>query len=402
MRTPSGRHHEFASRCRTVRSARRQKRFRFAARCRRPARITSHSRRGEAGCVIPRSAFPGNLAPLCDRPGARLAVAFRGNQRDPAEPFRRQRDAALPSALERQRDADSRTPRARSRGEAASCGVPLDPIECDAVVAEQMAVLRFRDRGKGFADPRSTSGRAMPRQCAYRGPASGRRRDCGHRGARPARPPARAKVARRPRAPGAPAGCRASATIRLRRHSRSTPTRTVPPPGSSTSAPSAARARESDGHEVHLRRADEPGDEAVARRVVQRERCTRLLDPPAAKHDDPVGHRHRFHLVVRHVDHRRAQAPVQRDDLGAHRNPQLRIEIRQRLVEQEDPRLAHDRAPDRHALPLAAGELGRPPLEQLAEPQKPAASRTLRSISGFGVRMFSSPNAMFSCTVMCG
>ena len=73
---------------------------------------------------------------------------------------------------------------------------------------------------------------------------------------------------------------------------------------------------------------------------------------------------------MRDVDHRRLQALVQRGDLGAHLYPQLGVEIRQRLVEEEDGRLAHDRAPDRHALPLPAGELGRPSLEQRVEAEQ--------------------------------
>jgi hypothetical protein len=35
----------------------------------------------------------------------------------------------------------------------------------------------------------------------------------------------------------------------------------------------------------------------------------------------------------------------------------MSIQIRERLVEEEDRRIAHDRAPDRHALALAARKL---------------------------------------------
>jgi hypothetical protein len=44
-------------------------------------------------------------------------------------------------------------------------------------------------------------------------------------------------------------------------------------------------------------------------------------------------------------------------DLRPGRDPQLGIEVRQRLVHQEDVRLAHDGAGERHALALAAGKL---------------------------------------------
>ncbi len=74
---------------------------------------------------------------------------------------------------------------------------------------------------------------------------------------------------------------------------------------------------------------------------------------------DAVGQRHRLDLVVRDVDRRRRDTLTQALDLGAHLHSQLGIEIRQRLVEQEHLRVAHDGAPHRHALPLAAGELAR-------------------------------------------
>ena len=49
-----------------------------------------------------------------------------------------------------------------------------------------------------------------------------------------------------------------------------------------------------------------------------------------------------------------AQVAVQPRQLDAHLHAQLGVEVGERLVEEEDIRLAHDRASDRHALPLAA------------------------------------------------
>ena len=46
-------------------------------------------------------------------------------------------------------------------------------------------------------------------------------------------------------------------------------------------------------------------------------------------------------------------------DLDAQFGAQLGVEVRQRLVEQEDAGVAHQRAADRDALALAARELGR-------------------------------------------
>ena len=55
-------------------------------------------------------------------------------------------------------------------------------------------------------------------------------------------------------------------------------------------------------------------------------------------------------------------------DLAAHAFAQLRgVEVRERLVEQKDPRLAHQRPRQRDALLLAAGELGRGALCGLRE-----------------------------------
>jgi hypothetical protein len=78
----------------------------------------------------------------------------------------------------------------------------------------------------------------------------------------------------------------------------------------------------------------------------------------ALHHHDAVGQRHRLDLVVGHVDggHRQLMAEVL--DLRPGRDAQLGVEVRQRLVHQEHVGLAHDGAGQRHALPLAARQLG--------------------------------------------
>ena len=52
-------------------------------------------------------------------------------------------------------------------------------------------------------------------------------------------------------------------------------------------------------------------------------------------------------------------------DLGASRDTQLGIEVRQRLVHQEDIRLAHDGTRQRHPLTLAAGQRCRAPVQEI-------------------------------------
>src|SRR6266849_3542984 len=80
---------------------------------------------------------------------------------------------------------------------------------------------------------------------------------------------------------------------------------------------------------------------------------------PSVPRDDSTGHGHRFDLVVRDVDGGGLQALVQRLDLGAHRDAQLGVEVRKRLVEQEHLGIAHDGAAHRHALALPARKLAR-------------------------------------------
>ena len=123
------------------------------------------------------------------------------------------------------------------------------------------------------------------------------------------------------------------------------------------------------GEEIHARRADEAGDEQIGGMVVEVERRADLLDHAGAQHHDAVGERHRLDLVVGDEDHGRAEPPVQLLDLHPHLHAQLRVEVGERLVEEEYPRLAHDGAADGDALALAAGKLPGPPVEQLVDLQ---------------------------------
>ena len=127
------------------------------------------------------------------------------------------------------------------------------------------------------------------------------------------------------------------------------------------------------------------GHEHVRRTVVDLLRRADLLQAPADHHRDPVAERHRLHLVVRDVDGRDAEPVVQLLQLGAHLHAQLRVQVRQRLVQQEHLRLAHERAAHRHALALAARQLPRPALQQVgSSPSSVAISPTRASISSFG------------------
>ena len=61
---------------------------------------------------------------------------------------------------------------------------------------------------------------------------------------------------------------------------------------------------------------------------------------------------------------------LQLADLDAHFVPQLGVEIGQRLVEQQDVGLDHERARERHALLLAARQLARQALGKAFEPHE--------------------------------
>src|SRR3954471_17974283 len=121
--------------------------------------------------------------------------------------------------------------------------------------------------------------------------------------------------------------------------------------------------------EVHGWRADEAGDELVVGLVVELERRTHLLDNAVMHDDDLVGHGHGLDLIVGDIDGRGLQPLVQLLDLGAHRNAQLGVEVRQGLVEQEHLRIAYDGAAHGDALALAAGELARIAFEQRRQRQ---------------------------------
>ncbi len=64
------------------------------------------------------------------------------------------------------------------------------------------------------------------------------------------------------------------------------------------------------------------------------------------------------------VDHRHAEAGLQRADLDPHLVAQLRVQVGKRLVHQTDGVLGDDGAGQRHALALAAGKLRRLAFQQ--------------------------------------
>ena len=96
-----------------------------------------------------------------------------------------------------------------------------------------------------------------------------------------------------------------------------------------------------------------------------------LLDVPGPEDEDFFRKGHGFHLIVRHVDAGGRQTLMQAAQFDAHLVAEVGVKVRERLVEEEDARLAHDGPAHGHALALAAGKLLRHPLKQTVEPEEP-------------------------------
>ena len=124
------------------------------------------------------------------------------------------------------------------------------------------------------------------------------------------------------------------------------------------------------GDEVHRRRADKGGDEAIGGIVIDRRRGSHLTHLAVVDHGDAVAHAHRLDLVVSHVDRRRADPLLELLDLVAGRGAQFGVEVGQRLVEQQYGRVAHQRPRQGDALAFAARELARPPVKQMVDAEQ--------------------------------
>ena len=121
----------------------------------------------------------------------------------------------------------------------------------------------------------------------------------------------------------------------------------------------------------HRRRAHEPRDEGVGRPSIDLHRRADLLDPAVVHHHHSVGEGHRLRLVVGDHDHRRIDPLAQLGELHAGAHAQRRVEVRQRLVEEEQPGLFDQGPPDGDALALAARHLSRLLVELRLDLQDP-------------------------------
>ena len=105
--------------------------------------------------------------------------------------------------------------------------------------------------------------------------------------------------------------------------------------------------------------ADEVRDEARGRPPIDLVRCAELLDPTVVEDGDPIGHRHRLLLVVRHVHEGRADLAVDLGQLELEPLAKLQVEGAERLVQEKHGRALDERPRNRDPLLLPAGELRR-------------------------------------------
>ena len=132
------------------------------------------------------------------------------------------------------------------------------------------------------------------------------------------------------------------------------------------------RARHLDCRGQEIGNAEESRDERRPRTFIELLGGPELLEPAAVHDGDGVGHRHGLLLVVRHVDEGDSELVLDALQEELHLLAQLEVERPERLVEQQHPRPADERAGQGHALLLPSGELLRLAVSeprQLDQPQ---------------------------------
>lgn len=119
-----------------------------------------------------------------------------------------------------------------------------------------------------------------------------------------------------------------------------------------------------------------------------------LKQSAMAQHGNTVGKAERLVLIVGNDDDPAAACLQQTADSLSGSRAQVGIEVRERLVEQDQTRLKGQRPGKRHPLLLSAGKLVREPVLQ---PAQPTMARSRGSAAGS-----LHPKRMFSATVMWG
>ena len=107
-------------------------------------------------------------------------------------------------------------------------------------------------------------------------------------------------------------------------------------------------------HEIDI--PDEGGNEFVCRLLIDLDGASDLLDQAVLHDNKAVGDRHRLELVVRHKDRRDLKPLLELTDLLTHDEPEVRIEIGEGLVEEQNLRFEAESPGKGDTLLLAAGE----------------------------------------------
>jgi hypothetical protein len=122
-----------------------------------------------------------------------------------------------------------------------------------------------------------------------------------------------------------------------------------------------------DGGGKHVGGADEVGHEEVGGILVHLDRRSDLTDSSVLQHDDPVTHGQSLVLVVRYEDGRDVDLLLQPLEPFSRAIAQFGVEVRERLVQQQQVRRMREGPGECHTLLLTAGELMRVSLGVLTE-----------------------------------
>src|SRR5216684_1159049 len=106
--------------------------------------------------------------------------------------------------------------------------------------------------------------------------------------------------------------------------------------------------------EIHGGCADKSSHKKIRRPVVDFARAVELLQLPSPQHCYPVTQNHRFFLVVGDVHRGGGHLSVNSNELATQLNPQLGVQIGERLIQEKGPWSASHRSSQGHALALPA------------------------------------------------
>ena len=124
------------------------------------------------------------------------------------------------------------------------------------------------------------------------------------------------------------------------------------------------RALDLGRQDIHAGRADEVADEGMRGAFEELLRRAHLHHGAVVHDDDLVGEGERFGLVVGHVDHRDVEPAVQILERRAQLPFEMRVDHRERLVEQDRSDVCpHQPAAERDLLLKVGGQIARLPLE---------------------------------------